>query len=75
MIISKLKELLSKLKKYKLQTMLVLDYEKRNSGKIFHSVTKIIASDWAIEKSFIARLQSIMTKIKIMLVNIGLSWL
>ena len=41
----KLKEQLSELKKFKVQTILVLDYKKRNDCKIIHSSTKLIASD------------------------------
>ena len=37
MIKHKLEELLSELKKFKVQTVLVLDYKKRNDCKIFHS--------------------------------------
>ena len=35
MIKNKLKELLSELKKFKVQKILVLDYKKRNDHKIF----------------------------------------
>ena len=45
MIKSKLKELLSELKKFKVQTILVLDYKKRNDCKILYSCTKLIASN------------------------------
>ena len=45
MIKNKLKELLSELKKFKVQAILVLDYKKRNDHKIFHSSTKLTASD------------------------------
>ena len=45
MIENKLKQLFSELKKFKVQTILVLDYKKRNDCKIFHSSTKLIASD------------------------------
>ena len=45
MIKSKLKELLSELKKFKVQTILVLDYKKRNDRKILYSCTKLIASN------------------------------
>ena len=64
MIKNKLKELLSKLKKFKVQTILVLDYKKRNDHIIFHSSAKLIASDSDIDKAFISMHQSIMTKIK-----------
>ena len=36
MIKNKLKELLSELRKFKLWSVLVLDYKKRNGHKIFH---------------------------------------
>ena len=48
----------------KVQTILVLDYKKRNDYKIFHSSTKLIASDSGIDNAFICMHQSIMTKIK-----------
>ena len=46
----KLKEQLSQLKKFKVQTILVLDYKKRNDCKIIHSSTKLIASDSDIDE-------------------------
>ena len=36
---NKLKELLSELKKFKVPTILALEYKKRNGGQIFHSST------------------------------------
>ena len=45
MIQSRLKELLSELKKFKFQTILVLEYKKRNDHKNFHSSPKLIACD------------------------------
>ena len=36
MIRNNLKELLSELEKFRAQTVLVLDYKKRNDRKIFH---------------------------------------
>ena len=48
---NKLKEFLSELKKFKVQTMLVLQYKKRNDRKIFHSCTKLIASDSDIDEA------------------------
>ena len=59
-----LKELLSELKKFKVETILVLDYKKRNDCKIFHSNAKLIASDSDIEEAFKSIHQSNMTKIK-----------
>ena len=61
---NKLKELLGELKKFKVQTILVLDYKKRNNSKIFYSCTKLIASDSEIDQEFKSMHQSIMTKIK-----------
>ena len=52
MIKNKLKEFLSELKKFKIQTILVLDYRKRNDHKIFHSSVKLIASDSDIDETF-----------------------
>ena len=60
----KLKELLGELKKFKVQTILVLDYKKRNYCKIFYSNTNLIACDSDIEEAFKSMHQSIMTKIK-----------
>ena len=45
MMKNKLKELISALKKFKVQTILILGYKKRNNCKIFHSSAKLIASD------------------------------
>ena len=59
-----LKGLLSKLKKFKVQTVLVLDYEKRNDSQIFHSSTRLIASGLDIDEAFKSMHQSIITKIK-----------
>ena len=56
---SKLKALLNELKK-----LLVFDYKKRNGRKIFHSGTKLIASDSDIDEAFKSMHQSIMKKIK-----------
>ena len=64
MIKNKLKELISKLEKFKFQTILVLEYKERNDRKIFHSVVKLIASDSDIGEASISTNQSIMTTIK-----------
>ena len=56
--------MLSELKHFEVQTTSVLDYEKRNNHKIFHSSAKLIASDSDIEEAFKSMHQSIMTKIK-----------
>ena len=60
MIENKLKELLSKSKMFKLQTILVLDYKGKK--KIIHSSTILIASDSNIDNEFKAMHQSIMNK-------------
>ena len=52
MIKNKLKELLSELKKFKVQTILVLGYNKRNDCKIFHSSAQLIASGSDIGEVF-----------------------
>ena len=64
MIKNKLKELLSDLKTFKVQKILVSDYKKRNNRKIFHSSVKLIASDSDIDKELIFLHQSIMTKME-----------
>ena len=61
---NKLKEILSKLKMFKIQTTLALDNKKGHDRKIFHSSAKIIASDSAIDEAFKSIHQSIMTKIR-----------
>ena len=52
MITNKLTELLSGLKKFKVQTILVLHYKKRNDCKIFQSSAKLITSDSDINEAF-----------------------
>ena len=64
MIKNKLKELLSELKKFKVQTILVLEYKKINDCKIFYSCTKLIVSDSDTDEAFQSFHQSIMTKTK-----------
>ena len=49
-IINKLKRLLNDLRKFKVQTVLVSDNNKRNDRQIFHLSTKPIASDSAMTK-------------------------
>ena len=51
LIKNKLKELLSELKKFKVETILVLDH-KKNDRKIFCSSTKLITSDSDINEAF-----------------------
>ena len=71
MIKTKLKKLLSELEKFNVQTILVLEYNKRDVCKIFDSSVKLISSDSDIDETFIFMHQSIMKK-QIMLVKIGL---
>ena len=61
---NKLKGLLSASKKFKVQSILVLEYQKRNDHKIFHSSTKLTADDSDIDEAFKSMHQSIITKIK-----------
>ena len=61
---NKLKGLLSELKKFQVQTVLALDYKKRNGSQIFHSCTKLIGSDLDIDEAFKSMHQSITSKIK-----------
>ena len=60
----KAKELLSEFKKFKVQTILVLGYQKKNDHKIFHSSAKLINSDSDTDETFKSMHQSIMTKKK-----------
>ena len=57
---NKLKEMFKKLKKFKVQAILVLDYKKRNDQNIFHSSVKLIACDSDIDEAFRFIHQSIM---------------
>ena len=43
---------ISKLKKFKVQTILVLGYKKRNDCRVIHSSTKLTATDSDIYKVF-----------------------
>ena len=71
MIKNKLREFLCYLKKFKIQTILILEHKKNH--KIFYSSVKLIASDSDIDETFKSMHQSIMTKNKIQLAMIGLS--
>ena len=62
------------MKKFKVQTKLVLAYMNKNECKIVHSSAKLITSDSDIDEVFKSMHQSIMTEI-IMLVKTGLSWM
>ena len=64
MIKNNLKELLRELEKFNVQTMLVLDYKKKNDCKIFHWSTKLIVNDSDIDETFKSMHQSFMIKIK-----------
>ena len=75
MIKNKLKELLSELKKFKVQIILVLEYKKRNDRKTIYLSAKLIASNSDIDEAFKSMHQSIMTKIKNFLVKTGFSWM
>ena len=61
---TKLKELLSEFKKFKVRTILVLDYKKRNDCKILHSSAKLIARDSYTDEASKSMHQRIMTKTK-----------
>ena len=56
--------MLNVLKKFKVQTILVLEYKKRIDRKIFHSIVKLTDSDSDIADAFKSMDQSMMTKIK-----------
>ena len=66
MIQYKLKESLNELKKFKVQTILVLECKKKSDWKIAYSRTKLIAGDSDID---------FWQKQKIMLVKTGLPWM
>ena len=59
-----MKRIVKQFKKFKDQTILFLDYKKRNNHKIFHSTAKLIASDPDTDEAFKSMHQSIMTEIK-----------
>ena len=67
--------MLKSCKKVKVQTVLDLHYKKRNDKEIFHSSTKLIASDLDIDKTFSLNqfIRALWQKWKIKLVKIGLS--
>ena len=62
MIRIKLKELLSDLKKFKAQAILVLEYKKGNNIEIFHLCTVLVVSDSDSHEVFISMLQRVITK-------------
>ena len=49
---SKLKKFLGEMEKFKARAVLYLGYKKRNDGNIFHSSTKLIASNSDIGEEF-----------------------
>ena len=61
---NKLKGLLSTLKKFKVQIILVLEDKKRNDHKILNSSTKLISNDSEMDEAFKSMHQSIITKVK-----------
>ena len=61
---NKLKELQSELKKFKVQTILVLDYKKINNCKIFRLSIKLTTNNLDIDDAFKSMHQNIITKIK-----------
>ena len=54
----------NELKKFKVQSILILEYKERNGHKIFYSNAKLIVSDSDIDEAFESMHQSIMTKAK-----------
>ena len=56
--------MLSELKKFKIEAILVLEYKKRNDRKIFHSTAELIVSGSDIHEAFKSMHQSIMRKRK-----------
>ena len=58
-------ELLSEWEKFKVQTILVLEYKKMNDHEFFHSSVKLFAGDSRIDERFKSMHQSIMTKIQL----------
>ena len=60
----KFNELLSGLKKFKVQKILFLEYKKRNDREMFHSSNNLVASDSNINESLISLHQIIVAKIK-----------
>ena len=61
---NKLKGLLSTLKKFKVQIILVVEDKKRSDHKILNLSTKLIPNDSEMDEAFKSMHQSIMTKVK-----------
>ena len=66
MIKNKLKELLNELKEFKVQTILILEYKKRNDCKIFYSRAILSASDSDIDEVYKSTHQNIIMETKIL---------
>ena len=56
--------MLHELKKFKVQIILVLEYNKRNDCKTFHSSAKLIPSDSDLDEAFKSMHKIIMIEIK-----------
>ena len=55
-------KIVTELKKFKVQAILVLDYKKRNDCKIFHWSTKLTANELDIDEAFTSIHRSIIKK-------------
>ena len=64
--------MLSELTKFKVRTILVLDYKKRNDCKTFHSSGKLITSDWNVDDALKSMHQNAIMKIKHLIAMIRL---
>ena len=64
MIKNKVKELLNKLNKFKVETILALEYKNGNDDNIFHASDKLIAGDSDIDEAFKSMDKSIMKTMK-----------
>ena len=60
----KLKELINELKKFRVYSILILEYKKRNYHETFESTTKRVASDSETDEAFKSMHQKILMKIK-----------
>ena len=52
------------MKKFKVETILVLDYKRKNDRKVFYSSATLIANDSDIDEAFKSMHQSILTNMK-----------
>ena len=52
------------MKKFKVETILFLDYKRKNDRKVFYSSATLIANDSDIDEAFKSMHQSIMTNMK-----------